>query len=144
MLTPLADAETSQTGGSAGERGDSAAEPGRGSLSWGLLPCFSSFLNLERLFWNQIFTCKRKAASVRAAGTGAVRGCGASAGATGAGAAPGRPGDRVRYAWGGSQSALPAPRPEFRGDSVTWRPLSAPGIRLVWCQERGANGQRAP
>lgn len=59
-MTPLADAETSQTGGSAGERGDSAAEPGRGSLSWGLLPCFSSFLNLERLFWNQILTCGRE------------------------------------------------------------------------------------
>lgn len=58
MLTPLAEAETSQIGGMVGERGDSDMEPGRGSLSCGLPPCLSSFLNFDLLFWNQIFTCR--------------------------------------------------------------------------------------
>lgn len=57
MFTPLAEADTSQIGGMVGERGDSDMEPGRGSLSCGLPPCFSSFLNFDLLFWNQIFTC---------------------------------------------------------------------------------------
>lgn len=60
MLAPLEVADTSHMGGMAGERGDSAREPGRGSLSWGLLPCFSSFLNFDLLFWNQIFTWKTR------------------------------------------------------------------------------------
>lgn len=57
MFTPLEEAETSQMGGMVGERGDSDMEPGMASLSCGLPPCFSSFLNFDLLFWNQIFTC---------------------------------------------------------------------------------------
>ena len=57
MLTPLDEAETSQIGGMEGERGDRDMEPGMGSGSCGLLPCFSSFLNFDLLFWNQILTC---------------------------------------------------------------------------------------
>lgn len=58
MFTPLEEAETSQIGGMAGERGDRAMEPGKVSVSWGLPPCFNSFLNLDLLFWNHIFTWK--------------------------------------------------------------------------------------
>lgn len=57
MFTPLDDAETSHIGGMVGERGDRDMEPGIGSLSCGLPPCLSSFLNFDLLFWNQIFTC---------------------------------------------------------------------------------------
>lgn len=45
-------------GGMVGERGERAMEPGIGSLSCGLPPCFRSFLNFDLLFWNHIFTCK--------------------------------------------------------------------------------------
>ncbi len=50
MFTPLEEAETSQIGGMAGERGDRPMEPGKGSLSRGLTPCFNNFLNLDLLF----------------------------------------------------------------------------------------------
>lgn len=59
MFTPLEEAEMSQIGGMVGERGESDMEPGIGSLSCGLPPCFRSFLNFDLLFWNHIFTCKR-------------------------------------------------------------------------------------
>lgn len=46
-----------QTGGPGGELADSDLPLARALLSKAAPPCFISFLNLERLFWNQILTC---------------------------------------------------------------------------------------
>lgn len=50
----------SQSGGMLGEQGESEEEVWRCSPSGTLEPCFMIFLYLERLFWNQIFTCGRE------------------------------------------------------------------------------------
>lgn len=58
MGAPLVDIETSHKGGIPGEHGGPEAEAAwRCSPSGPLEPCFIIFLNLERLFWNHIFTC---------------------------------------------------------------------------------------
>lgn len=44
------------TGGTGGELAESALPFARALLSKAAPPCFISFLNLDRLFWNQIFT----------------------------------------------------------------------------------------
>lgn len=47
------------TGATVGEPLDSPRPVARALASMEPLPpCFISFLNLERLFWNQIFTCR--------------------------------------------------------------------------------------
>lgn len=46
-----------QTGGPGGELADSDLPLASALLSKAAPPCFISFLNLERLFWNQILTC---------------------------------------------------------------------------------------
>lgn len=48
------------TGGTGGELPERALPLVRALLSRAAPPCFISFLNLERLFWNQIFTCGRE------------------------------------------------------------------------------------
>lgn len=47
-----------QPGGTGGEPADSALPLANALPSRAAPPCFISFLNLERLFWNQILTCK--------------------------------------------------------------------------------------
>lgn len=52
-----------QTGGTGGELADRDLPLAKALVSKAAPPCFISFLNLERLFWNQILTCppnKRK------------------------------------------------------------------------------------
>lgn len=48
-----------QPGGTGGELAESARPLASALPSRAAPPCFISFLNLERLFWNQILTCKR-------------------------------------------------------------------------------------
>ena len=62
--------EVFHTAGTGGEPPDRARPLLRAPLSRAAPPCFISFLNLERLFWNQIFTCNGSAARLSAARPG--------------------------------------------------------------------------